>query len=109
MKKISRTDRPRSCRRCRQVKPATEFWPNERVSTGLSPWCKDCHRAATRRSREKYRARYAAARRKPEATRACEECGGRFTTAIPHKRFCSERCRKRAERHRLRGRETAVR
>jgi hypothetical protein len=42
----------------------------------------------------------AAAREEHEQEWGCEECGGSFTTAVAHRRFCCERCRKRAERRR---------
>jgi len=53
-----------------------------------------------RRSREKHRDRYNAARRKPQQDRACEKCGAGFSTSIPHKRFCGKKCRKRADKRR---------
>jgi hypothetical protein len=94
-----------SCRRCGQVKPQTEFWANRSVSTGLSPWCKDCARAAARRSRAKHGARYNLARRKPRRKRDCPVCGQTFETAIPHKLYCSRRCKKRRENVANRGGE----
>lgn len=57
-------------------------------------------READRRWRE--RVDYNGQRRKPAEERACAECGDRFETAMPHKRFCSKRCKKRAENRRLR-------
>jgi hypothetical protein len=77
-----------SCRRCGQVKSRSEFWPNPAVSTGLSSWCKNCQRAATRESREKHRERYNGRRRKPKQTGTCAEpgCEETFESAIPHSR-----------------------
>lgn len=56
----------RLCTKCEQVKPRTpEFFPNNRrMSDGMSSWCRDCHRLATRarqqanpeRNRERARA-----------------------------------------------------
>ena len=97
-----------SCRRCGQVKPRSEFWANPRVSTGLSSWCKDCQRAATRASRAKYRERYLAKQRKPKQERACAECGELFETAIPHKRFHDGRCKKKAENRSRRARARSL-
>lgn len=81
-----------------------DFPTNEQLSTGLSSWCRTCHREATRKSREKYRDRYNAARRNPKQTRSCEECGQTFETGKSHQRFCCELHRKRADSRRQRER-----
>jgi hypothetical protein len=51
---------------------------------------------------------YNARRRKPKETRSCEECGDPFTTAIPHRKFCGRKCKKRAENRRLRAGEPVI-
>jgi hypothetical protein len=48
------------CTKCREIKPFEEFPPDQMVSTGLSSWCRSCHRAATQAWREKKRAQIAA-------------------------------------------------
>jgi hypothetical protein len=93
------------CTRCRRTKPRAEFWPNAKIRTGLSSWCKDCARDARRASREKYRDRYNAERRKPRQERSCAECGERFVSSIPHKLYCGAKCKKRAENRRVRSKE----
>jgi hypothetical protein len=92
------------CAKCRELRPIEDFPANEQLSTGLSPWCRSCHREATRKSREKYRNRYNAARRKPKRARFCEECGEPFETAKSHQRFCCVLHRKRADSRRQRQR-----
>ena len=78
-----------SCRRCGERKPASEFWPNPKISTGLSSWCKDCQREASRASRERYRDRYNAKRRKdPLPPRGCPVCGNEFVPATANSRYC---------------------
>jgi hypothetical protein len=41
----------KTCRKCGETKPVSEFRRNPRVRDGLSSWCSECHRDATRRWR----------------------------------------------------------
>lgn len=97
------------CAHCRERKSTGEFWPNEKVSTGLSPWCKECQREATRRSREKHRVRYNAVRRKPKEHRTCalEGCEAEFDTP-GNKLYCSDRHQRVASKRRQRRRTTQL-
>ena len=90
------------CTMCHETKSVEEFWPNPRLKTGLSSWCKDCHRVGRRRTREKHRDRYNAARRKPKIRKTCEldGCDVEFETGISTKRFCSDRHQRIASRRR---------
>ena len=38
----------KTCSRCGVEKPADEFFNHKRTRDGLSPWCKECQRAANR-------------------------------------------------------------
>jgi hypothetical protein len=51
------------CTCCRQHLPVSEFRANAKLSSGLDSWCIECHRVATRKSREKYPEKYNARRR----------------------------------------------
>ena len=64
----------------------------------------DRKRASDRRWRE--RVDYNAERRKPTQQRVCAEpdCGIVFETAIPHRLYCSRRCKKRVDNRRFRSR-----
>lgn len=102
-------DGQKRCRRCGAGKSLGEFWPDAKVSTGLSPWCKDCQRAATRRSREKHRDRYNASRRKLKEHRTCalEGCEVEFDTP-GNKLYCSDRHQRVASKRRQRRRTTQL-
>jgi hypothetical protein len=77
-----------TCRRCRKRKRRAEFWPNPRLSTGVSSWCKDCSRASSRASRQRYRDRYNAARRQYPTKHTCTVCGNEFESTNPLATFC---------------------
>jgi hypothetical protein len=53
MDRSDRTDK--RCTHCRQILPVEEFPPDLMVSTGLSSWCRECHREATRAWRARRR------------------------------------------------------
>jgi hypothetical protein len=107
------------CRRCKELKPRDGFWPNPKISTGLSPWCKACSLEASRRSRERYRERYNARRRKPPSpARTCPVCGRTFKPTHHGQVYCPptdldrarannsqprSRCAKRADNAKQRG------
>jgi hypothetical protein len=89
------------------LKPRDGFWPNPKISTGLSPWCKSCTAEASRRSRERYRERYNARRRKPPGReRACPVCGRSFKPAVAGQVYCppTDRDRERAKNSQPRSR-----
>ena len=46
----------KSCRHCRQTKPANEFPKNNKVRDGLSSWCRKCHNKAVREFNARKRA-----------------------------------------------------
>jgi hypothetical protein len=100
--------RSKTCTRCGQTKPRSEFGPHARRSDGLDSWCRTCHREDSRRWRAENPGAVAARnaeRRLPDVTRTCEGCGTTFT-GRPNRRWCSRRCgrnaRERARYHRLR-------
>ena len=43
----------KQCNRCQEWFPVDGFPANRQLSTGLSSWCRVCHREAVRRSRAK--------------------------------------------------------
>lgn len=43
------------CPRCERDLPRSEFGPSKQTADGLFRWCRDCKRAADRRSHEKHR------------------------------------------------------
>ena len=45
-----RSEKPKHCGQCGELKPASEFYSNEVASTGLTSWCKDCHKVSSIRS-----------------------------------------------------------
>jgi hypothetical protein len=51
------------CRHCGKRKKSGEFRRNSRMKDGLSSWCSDCHREATRRWRAENREAYNESRR----------------------------------------------
>jgi hypothetical protein len=88
------------CRRCGAEKASSEFPPSAKLRDGLSSWCRACHRAATRRARDRHREKYNATRRMPsEVERHCRRCGGAYRCApIARTDFCSEVCSVEHER-----------
>jgi hypothetical protein len=77
------------CRRCREDKPPSEYWPNPRNSWGLSSWCKVCVREASLASSRRYRERYNARRRLPPAKeRICPVCGRSFLPTTHSQVYC---------------------
>jgi hypothetical protein len=59
----------KTCSKCRQWRPVAAFPPSERVSSGLSSWCRECHRAAVRDWRDRNRDEENARRRARTAER----------------------------------------
>lgn len=41
----------KTCTRCEQPKPETEYHPHSTASDGLQPWCKQCQREKNRQDR----------------------------------------------------------
>jgi hypothetical protein len=62
-------DAEKKCSRCRRWGPSAEFPPNDRTSSGLSSWCRECHREAVRAWRRLNRDRENAQRRARTAGR----------------------------------------
>jgi hypothetical protein len=93
-------DGVKTCRKCSEAKPHGDFPANSKMRDERSSWCRECHREATRRTRERYREKYNAARRVPAPEpRECLECGKVFTPKRRDGEMCSDLCR---ERHRHR-------
>lgn len=46
----------KTCARCREVLPASDFYANSRSSTGLSSWCRPCGRRIRAESNARIRA-----------------------------------------------------
>ncbi len=44
------------CTHCKQTKPREDFPPSQIKSTGISSWCRACHRAATNEWKARKRA-----------------------------------------------------
>lgn len=85
-----------TCTRCGELKPASDFNRDTRYANGLHCWCRDCYRA--------YHRAYNANRapRRPKASPlTCAACGNRFTPRRSDARYCSRRCKQRAERERF--------
>jgi len=38
----------KTCSKCGQIKPETEFYKSKTLNDGLSPWCKECHKKSAR-------------------------------------------------------------
>jgi hypothetical protein len=53
----------KTCRKCDKTKPTSEFRRNPPCRDGLSSWCAECHREATRRWRAEHREEINARRR----------------------------------------------
>ena len=58
-KTVAKNPMTKTCRHCDQTKPIEDFPAHARTLDGLSSWCRRCHNAACRRSREKRREREA--------------------------------------------------
>ncbi len=46
------------CRHCGEAKPIVDFPRNKATRDGLSSWCRVCHYAATRRTKQRRGAEY---------------------------------------------------
>jgi len=57
------------CPRCKKVKRATSFYDNPAKHTGMSHYCKDCHRADQTPRHRKRTARLRAERESKRASR----------------------------------------
>jgi hypothetical protein len=53
-----KSDTEARCTHCGEIKPLSEFPRDKVISTGLSSWCRSCHREASRLWRAKKRAAY---------------------------------------------------
>jgi hypothetical protein len=49
------TEGRKLCTHCREWLLLADFPPNPQISTGLSSWCRECHRKATREWRKRHR------------------------------------------------------
>jgi len=43
-------ERTKTCRKCGDEKPVSDFYANKQSPDGIGYWCKSCHIAATKRS-----------------------------------------------------------
>src|SRR5207248_903653 len=67
------------CSHCKRWLPFDAFGRNPRTKLGLSSWCRECAREATRRWRAANSERINAAIRLGERERDCVDCGQSFT------------------------------
>jgi hypothetical protein len=56
-------DGEKKCSKCRRWGPLEDFPPNPNLSSGLSSWCRECHRNSVRDWRRRNRERENARRR----------------------------------------------
>ena len=71
------------CTNCERRLPAEAFPPNRHAKSGLSSWCRQCHNAASRRSRAGIRA--------TPVELTCTECGTTFL-GRRGRLVCSRKC-----------------
>jgi len=76
--RLPRYDPPaKACAKCRVVKKAVEFPKDPRMVSGLSSYCRGCHKERTRLgSARRYVARAEWLRKQKDVP--CADCGGRF-------------------------------
>jgi hypothetical protein len=81
----------KSCRKCGETRPVTEFYVQDKATGRLNPWCKVCYREWYR-GRGGYRG---------VEQRACEVCGKEYTASTSKRRFCGQNCKQRARTARV--------
>lgn len=72
----------RSCRACKVLKPASQFYAERRVASGLKATCKDCYAERQRAIDAQRRAKKAAHKGNPPARPAAAEAGPSRRAAI---------------------------
>ena len=85
------------CTYCGQWRPPDAFPTNKHLSSGLSSWCTECHRDATRRWRAEHPDQVERAnarrRREPLEPRSCATCGINYAPVRRDQRYCSRECK----------------
>lgn len=82
-----------TCAKCRQSKPRSEFYKDKRRATGITSYCKPCHKQSA--IDRYYRTQRPERIEKALAPKKCKDCGTVFTPSNALNLYCSEQCRHR--------------